>query len=199
MILLKEVISAGNPLDTSPGKPHVPQGASAMTGAAGLFRRSAELAENPGHGGTFCGEAVRRAQALTPPAEYRTGAEADAWARGVRDMLDAVRAIEEVRQGPAADIDLDYYVIQRDPARTGPVLEEIRLELERRLREGHMVNGASLEAEASWLAANADGVDRRALVEAAAGAVETITLWDFSQEPEARSADGQPASGAAVT
>jgi hypothetical protein len=53
MILLKEVISAGNPLDTSSGKPHVPQGASAMTGAAGLFRRSAELAENPGHAAPF--------------------------------------------------------------------------------------------------------------------------------------------------
>jgi hypothetical protein len=157
------------------------------------------MSESPDHGRALFSEAARRARALAPPPECRTGVVADAWARGVRDMLDAVRAIGDVRQGPPADSGPDHHVIQRDPARTWHVLEDIRFELERRLREGHRVRVASLEAEASWLAANADGVDRRALVEAAAGAVETITLWDFSQEPEARSADGQPASGAAVT
>ena len=127
------------------------------------------------------GEAGRHIGELRAPPEIRTQAEIDAWKRGISDAMAVIRAAGAGCQ-PAPAIDPDYYVIQRDPARVGPVLADIRGELERRLREGHMLKGASLEAEAAWLAGNADSLDRKALLEAAAGAVEQVVLWDLGLE-----------------
>jgi len=62
-----------------------------------------------------------------------------------------------------------HYCIQRDPRHTAKAIAEIGAECAKRLTEGHMLFGASLEAEIFCLAHDWPSLKRSDLAEACAG------------------------------